>query len=422
MSRGFKVAKLAHRVARAPKSIGVFEDPENDWAFNQTLALMSEKAAEIGECLYAARRINERSSDTWIDAWAGLAQRVEEIGDASRQGGHSVSAREAYLRACNYWRTAEYGCTPAHARFKETWERSVAVFRKAAALFRPVIETVDVPFEGKLLPGYFMRPVGIERSGPTLFAVGGSDSSLEQITIAIGFAAVRRGYNFFTFDYPGHRGAVHRYPDCVKRADYSAAFAAAFSLLQALPGVDERVALAGYSYGGYVAPQVALQEARVKALIADSPLIDFPAVLQSNPGSRWFRFVPDSLLDAAVAHSLWRAVVAKALTYYTPWTWGCRDFPEWRHCSAKAANVISGEIHRIHCPSLALVSEQEGEVLLQQARVFIQAVGSENKLLHAFNLERDGSNDHCQLDNLSRGQQVTFDWLDHVFGLRQGSK
>jgi hypothetical protein len=44
--------------------------------------------------------------------------------------------------------------------------------------------------------------------------------------------------------------------------------------------------------------------------------------------------------------------------------------------------------------------------------------GVAEKRLHVFTLERDGSYDHCQLDNVSRGQQVTFDWLDDVFDHR----
>jgi hypothetical protein len=146
-------AKLSFGIARAPKSIGVLKDQENNWAFNQTLGFMSEKAAETGECLYAARRIDEENADTWIDEWTGLAERVEALGDESLSGGHSVSARESYLRACNYWRTAEYTCTPSHPRFDETWRRSVAAFHKACPLLTPNIKPIEVPFEGKMLPG-----------------------------------------------------------------------------------------------------------------------------------------------------------------------------------------------------------------------------------------------------------------------------
>jgi hypothetical protein len=41
------------------EAFGLFKDKEMDWAFRRTLEFMIEKAAEIGECLFAARRIDE---------------------------------------------------------------------------------------------------------------------------------------------------------------------------------------------------------------------------------------------------------------------------------------------------------------------------------------------------------------------------
>ncbi|RDE16300.1 MAG: hypothetical protein C4K48_01835 [Candidatus Thorarchaeota archaeon] len=412
------MARLTLGMARAPKSIGIFKDPETDWAFNRTLEFMSEKAAEMGECLYAARRIDEQDGDSWISEWAALAERVESLGDESLRNGHTISAREAFLRASNYWRTAEYACTPNHHRFHETWQRSVNAFRKACRLFNPPIQVLEVSFEGRMLPGYFMRPDSSDIARPTMFAAGGNDSSSEEILTAVGFSAVRRGYNFFTFDYPGHRGAVHLYADCVKRADYSGAFAAALDLLKSLRGVDDRIALSGYSYGGYVVSQVATREPRVRALIADSPLMDIPALQRSSAFSRVFRAIPDRLLIKAVEKKLKSTPVLKGLVYYTFWSWGCPNVIEGREWKPKLDSVITEEVHKIRCPTLALVSKHEGDFMLEQAEAFIQKIGSERKRLHVFTQEQDGSYDHCQLDNISRGQQVMYDWLDDILGYR----
>ena len=49
--------------------------------------------------------------------------------------------------------------------------------------------------------------------------------------------------------------------------------------------------------------------------------------------------------------------------------------------------------------------------MLRQAREFHAGIASEDKRLHIFSLNRDGSDDHCQLDNISRAMQVVFDWL-----------
>ena len=43
------------------------------------------------------------------------------------------------------------------------------------------------------------------------------------------------------------------------------------------------------------------------------------------------------------------------------------------------------------------------------------AIASPEKAMRVFTLERDGTHDHCMLDNHSRMQQVIFEWLGGVF-------
>ncbi|ELY39020.1 hypothetical protein C496_16552 [Natronorubrum tibetense GA33] len=85
---------------------------------------MTEKGAEVGECLSAARRINERDIESWISEWATLAERLEQDAEDALDKGHEISARELFLRAQNYYGAAEYGCSPSHTRFFELWEKS----------------------------------------------------------------------------------------------------------------------------------------------------------------------------------------------------------------------------------------------------------------------------------------------------------
>ena len=141
------MSKLEFGVGRSPYSLGVFKDNETDWLFKRTMAYMNEKAAEVGECLYVAKRIDEKDIETWIKEWAELAERVEKQAEEALEKGHTVSARESFLRATNYYRTAEYGCVPSHPRFHELWEKSRKCFHSACPLFDPPIQIIEVPFE-----------------------------------------------------------------------------------------------------------------------------------------------------------------------------------------------------------------------------------------------------------------------------------
>ena len=401
--------------ARSPNGFNIFKDHETNWVFKRTLEAMSEKAAETGECLYAASQIDETDGNSWIEAWAALGDRVLANGIHSLENGHPVSARECFLRACNYYRTAEYGCPPSHPRFYELWSKSVAAFQKACPLFDPPIQVLQIPFRDKLLPGYFWTPDNSGTKRPTMVAVGGNDSSGEEIFLDTGFGANRRGFNFFTFEYPGHRGTVHLYPDCIKQPDYEVPFKAVFDYLETLEGVDERIALSGFSFGGYVVSRVACFEKRIKALIPDSPIVDVPILVLNGFLGSLIKGVPDEMIDKIIARKLRKSPLTKALFDYSAWTWGAKSLSEELHLDSFKKHTLNEYIRAITCPVLGLVGENEGEMMLKQAQFFYKHVSSEKKNLYIFKRKEDGSDDHCQLDNFARGQQVVYDWLDTVF-------
>ena len=405
--------------------LGLFKDSETDWVFRRTLAYVNEKAAEVGECMHLVHRINEIDIESWIQEWANLGGKVETHAEDSLSKGCELSAREAFLRATNYYRTAEYGTPPSHRNFDELWRKSVSCFNKASQLFNPPIQKLTISFEEYKLPGYFHRPDNSNITHPTLVAAGGNDTSLEEVYFLCGLAAIRRGYNFFAFEHPGHRGAVHLYSDCTKRPDYENPYAAAIDYLETLPGVDERIALTGFSFGGYIASRVAVYEKRLKAVIPNSPIIDLARIQTTYESSALARLIlklPSSLLNQFAEARLKKSPQKYALAKYNMWTMGYPDM-QWSDFLQFAHNVykhytIEDELHKIICPALIMVSDSEGDELMRQAEKFHTGISSSTKKMHMFSFDKDGSNDHIQLDNRSRGNQVMFDWLDEVFDYR----
>ena len=405
--------------ARAPNTLGLLDNHEADWMLQRTLAYMNVQAAEIGEVRTIAQHIDGRDADSWPDAWSDMAAIVEAHGEKALADDDRVSARQALLRASNYFRAAEYGCVPSHPRFHELWERSVAAFHKAAALFDPPVEPIEVPFEGTHLPGYFWRPDASDTQRPTLVVAGGNDDTIEEDFLIIGPAAIARGYNFFTVSYPGHRNAVHTDASQVKRPDYEVPFAAALDLLQTLPGVDERIVLMGFSGGGYVAPRVAIHDERITAVIANNPMIDYARVAAALLGPM-VRRLPQRLLQWGIDRKLARDPMLRAYMEYGLWTAGYAGMSlyDWM-MDAEAQEhwarfTIADDLQRITCPALSLVGSGEGEEMLVQTQEYHEGIASTRKHKHVFTLEQDGSYDHCMLDNHSRMQQVTFAWLDEV--------
>ncbi|PAV12942.1 hypothetical protein ASJ81_19265 [Methanosarcina spelaei] len=410
-------------VARSSNNFGIFKDQETDWVFKRTLEPMNEKAAEIGDCLYAARLLDETDGESWIKTWEDLGSRVERQAEEALKKGQKIAARYGYWRACNYYRTAEYGTSPFNPRHFEIWSKSVKAFKKSCPLFTPPIQYIEIPYKDTFMPGYFWRPDNSDTKRPTLILVGGSDSLGEEVVYLTGPATIRNGYNFFTFEYPGHRGCVHLHPQLAKRAYYEDAFNVAIDFLQDLPGVDERIALSGWSYGGYVVSQVAIHEKRLKAVIPDSPIVDLYRISQA-----FFASILKLLegLSEKEAHEIFDNMLAeypvkKAFIEYQLWTWGMKGktLADYMHSEEVKKSIITNDLHKITCPALALVGEEEGKIMIEQAKEFIEGISSATKKMHIFNLRDDGSNDHCQLDNITRGMDVIFEWLnDEVFNFR----
>src|SRR5271165_3051768 len=126
----------------------------NDAQFNfQTLRLLGSAAsgdAEAGEVLSTAYRIREGDFESWTAEWLETAQRVHEIAERSQESGHRVSAREAYFRASNYYRAAEFYLhgDPSDPRIIDLSRSARASFEQALGLTALDVERVTIPYEG----------------------------------------------------------------------------------------------------------------------------------------------------------------------------------------------------------------------------------------------------------------------------------
>jgi hypothetical protein len=150
--------------ARGALAFRFFRDPEMDWLLKRVLIAASEHGAEIGECLYVADRVKPRDPDSWVDEWEALGDRLVAQAEGSLGSRHRVSAREAYLRATSYCRSAEYLAVCGTPRAHEILQKSRRAFHCARDLFSPAVRRIEVDFEGCTLPGCLWRPANRRRA------------------------------------------------------------------------------------------------------------------------------------------------------------------------------------------------------------------------------------------------------------------
>jgi len=193
--------------------------------------------ADIGECLSTAYQIKEGDIESWYNEWLKTANRVYKYAEDCMSNGHNVSARDAYLRATNYYQNGAafyLDTNPSDPRIASTWEKGVESFRKAIGLFPNKVQTIEIPYDGTILPGYFFNAsdekynsnssnnnqIQVEkRKLPTLILTTGLDGAQEELYFLGVAAALARGYNCLTFEGPG-QGSVVRKQKLHFRADW----------------------------------------------------------------------------------------------------------------------------------------------------------------------------------------------------------
>jgi len=144
-----------------------FADESYAFEWVRTVGSAYFGGADLIECLETAGRIAEGDGESWYREWLETAERVHGLAEESRASGHAVSAREAYLRASNYYRTAEFYIheDPKDERHLAAARRSRDCFVEALKLFSYRAEPVRIPYQGTTLPGYFLTswPTGMRR-------------------------------------------------------------------------------------------------------------------------------------------------------------------------------------------------------------------------------------------------------------------
>lgn len=397
----------------------VFDDDQFSYQLLRAVSYSIYSGADIGECFSTAYRIKEGDFESWHQEWLRTADRLSRYGDDSLRMGHEVSAREAYLRASNYYRTAEFFLheNPNDPRIIDTWRSSRECFQKAGQLFSPVFESVEIPYEDTVLPGYFFRARNSHAPRPTLILNTGFDGTAEELYFDA-VAALRRGYHCLTFDGPG-QGQVIREQGIHFRPDWENVITPVIDYLQERPEVDkDHIALFGLSLGGYFAPRAAAFDKRIDACVVSGGVYDmFEGIManqhQSPADIKQFMTEKPDEFDTMIRD---RAKSSSSLRWSTEdgmWKFAASTPHEW---IMKAAEYnLDGCADKITCPVLVCESENDHDFSGQSKRLFDALSNCQKEFI--FFTGEEGAGEHCQAGaGLLQAQRV-YDWLDSALSV-----
>ncbi len=389
-----------------------FEDETYLFQFVRTLGAAYNGGADLIESLETGARITEGDPESWYREWLETAERLRGIADRAVAAGHMVSAKEAYLRASNYYRTAEFflHADPTDERHLSASRLSRDCFVEALKQFPFDAATVEIPYEGTHLPGYFYRSPLAEGKAPLLIAHSGFDGNAEEMYFFTGPQALDRGYHCLFFDGPG-QGMALRERGLYFRPDWENVITPVVDFAIRQPGVDQdRIALQGISQGGYFAPRALAFEHRIKAGIANGAMYSLAQPVKEAVG-------PDMVALLETDPEKFNQFTETLMT--VPKTKWFIDDGRWKYNVSSPAEIIKtleaytmeGLAEKIQCHML--ITGASADLFMSgQAKQLYDALTCPKTFIE-FTAE-DAAETHCQCGATALASQRILDWLDEV--------
>lgn len=376
----------------------IFKQDLHDEFGSWPLAYIRYGGMDFGEILGVARAVGDGDDGAFLAAWTEAGDRFTSAAEDALGKGRRASARALFLKAsCAYAAAYHplYG-EPVDPRLLSAFRQQMAAFAKAQALSEPPLEPLRIPFEDGAMPAWLLpAQARADEVRPLLILTNGYDATVTDMYFASAVAASRRGYHCLMFDGPGQGEMLYEHGVRL-RPDWETIVGAVIDFAAALPIVDPaRIAISGWSLGGYFAPRAASGESRLAACIADpgqQGIADsFRAALIKSgipPAAvRELGEVDQPLLDGLEHMVLNDRKRRWAVVQRGFWVHGSRDLRDYLRSIEQF--TMKGRAELIRCPTL--MTRAENDPLAGNTEEFFDALRCAKTLIHFTTAEAPAS-------------------------------
>jgi pimeloyl-ACP methyl ester carboxylesterase len=394
-------------------------DPFFDFETLRLLSFARYGGSDVGEVLKAASTLKTGDIELYHDTYKSLALRIKKQADAIDVKKNSISARDAYFRASTYFRSAEFFLhgNPQDPRIRALWDQHMTCFDKAISLLPQPGQRLWLKGAEFEIPAIFYPAAGDPSTPkPTFIVGGGFDGSQEELLHVFGFAALERGYNFITYEGPGH-STVRQRQGLGFIHDWEKVVTPVVDHLVTRPEVDaNRLSLLGWSLGGYLSVRASAFEPRIAATIAVDGVMDgsaaflgmLPAEAQSAYESGDSAKLND-FMEKLLASGTMPTGLRWALENGT-YSFAVNKFSDFLAEIQKM--TLEGITDRVKRP--VLICEASNDMFFKgQPEAVKKALGDLGTWVIL--TDEDAASAHCHLGALVYSNQIIFDWLSEVY-------
>lgn len=222
------------------------------------------------------RRVVARISNwlQWCEEWTKEGDLLYKKAEEALMNGYDNKAQALFHEAVGCYHVGQHIFFIDSNQKEITQEKARISYKKAIDLYdeqeRPI--RIEIPFNGAIIPGY-LRLSNISNK-PLVIFINGMDNIKEAEGHSQGTLFQKHGFNFFTFDGIGQGEMWKNIKFDVREYHKVVSIIIDWFEKQQIYDIDiERIALVGFSLGGYLAPMSAAYDKRVKCVIGNSGLV-----------------------------------------------------------------------------------------------------------------------------------------------------
>lgn len=383
-----------------------------------------ELLVSLGEAIYGGADIAPIlgvALDITPGNFSGFSNTFRILADATKAAAQDptnaydlINVRDTWFSASDYYRRADFYL---HSNWSDPliytyWQEQTAAFDNGIAALPVPGKRIQISADNFTIEAIWFATSLEDTKKPTLILGTGYDNAQEDLYHTLVVPALARGYNCLTYEGPGQPSVVRgQHLGFIPEWERVVTPIVDYLLTDLAPQVDaSRLALLGYSFGGYLAARAAAFEPRLSAVLLDGGVWDFySGIIKQIPANLQDLYTSGnkSAFDAAVlgilnddtAPSTARWGLAQGL-------WSFQLTSPYDFINATKAYALKDVASQIQMPVWIANSEYDG-YFPGQAQVVAAAIG-ENAVVHNFT---GVAGNHCQIGANQELSRTVFAWL-----------
>lgn len=371
------------------------------WNLSANLALaMGANYGEVDaicrELVDASTKAQDGGTEKFFSVWCETADRLVELADEDLSVGRRLSAGAKLGRAATYYLTAERMQSVDYAPRAAVYRKMLDSFARFVEFNEENCERVEIPYEGRVLTGLFVRAQRRDGSpAPCVALFNGLDSTKEMLYgCGLQQQLARRGISSIAIDQPGVGEALrlHGLTAVVESERWASVVV---DYLETRADVDrDYIGCGAWSLGGYYAPRAAAMEKRFRLCVAWGANFDWGRTQQRRLAGEGDRPVPH----------YWKHV---------QWVWGKDSLDTFMEFASRV--TLAPVIEKITVPFLVVHGSEDRQIPVDDAhREYDGALNSPKRELKFFT-QREGGVEHCSADNQWNVRDYIADWVSQTF-------